>query len=91
MGSCTKIVDVYKSFMENITYIVKVMVGDSKVRKWRAKVRQMVPKGSQKIAKGNQKGAKGSQKGAKGRPKCIQKSIFGKGREKGGHWGGCNA
>ena len=58
-------------------------LGDSKVRKWRAKVRQMVPKGSQKIAKGNQKGAKGSQKGAKGRPKCIQKSIFGKGHEKG--------
>ena len=57
-------------------------LGDSKVRKWRAKVRQMVPKGSQKIAKGNQKGAKGSQKGAKGRPKCIQKSIFGKGSEK---------
>ena len=28
------------------------------------------------------KAVKGSQKGANGRPKCIQKSIFGEGREK---------
>ena len=67
--------------MENITYMVKVMVGDSKVRKWRAKVRQMVPKESQKIAKGSQKATRRKPKGAKGLPKCIQKSIFGKGRE----------
>ena len=41
----------------------------------------MTPKAARMEPKGSQKGAKGSQKGAKGRPKCIQKSIFGKGRE----------
>ena len=52
-------------------------LGSSQVRKWWAKVRQMVPKGSQKIAKGSQREPKGGQK-------CIQKSIFGKGRENDG-------
>ena len=36
----------------------------------------------EKGAKMAQKGAEGSQKGANGRPKCSQKSTFGKGREK---------
>ena len=39
-------------------------------------------KGHRKGAKGSQKGVEGSQKGAKERAKRIQKSMFGKGREK---------
>ena len=42
--------------------------------------RQIFPKSS----KYQQNGSKMSQKGAKWRPKCIKKSMFGKGREKGG-------
>ena len=41
------------------------------------------PKGCQKCANGRQRAPKGSLKWAKGRPKCIQKSIFGKGYENG--------
>ena len=44
---------------------------------------QSDPKGSQRAAKVSQREPKGSQKWAKGRPKCIKKSNFGKGREKG--------
>ena len=68
-----------------------------KMRKWIprwAKMSQMVPKEGHLEPKGRPRGAKGSkrgqrtpkgnQKGANGRPKCIQESILGKGREKGG-------
>ena len=47
------------------------------------KVSQREPKVSQREPKVSQREPKGSQKWAKGRPKCIKKSIFGKGREKG--------
>ena len=40
------------------------------------------PKGSQRAPKGSHLEAKGCQKWAKGRPKCIEKSTFGEGREK---------
>ena len=46
------------------------------------KMKPKVPKGSPRKPKGCPKGAQGSQKRAKGQPKCITKSIFGKGREK---------
>ena len=47
------------------------------------KMSQREPKVSRRDPKGSQWEPKGSQKWAKGRPKCIKKSIFGKGREKG--------
>ena len=47
------------------------------------KVCPLEPKGSQREPKGSQREPKVSQrKRAQGRPKCIQKSTFGKGREK---------
>ena len=46
------------------------------------------PKGAIRSPKGNQRAPKGSQKWANRRPKCIKRSTFGKGREKGGRaWG----
>ena len=56
----------------------RVAKGSQRVPKWAKRS----PKGSQRESKGSQREPKGSQKGAKERPKCIQKSMFGKGREK---------
>ena len=48
-----------------------------------AKGKQKRAESTQKRTKRGQKEAKRDQNGAQKRPKCIQKSIFGKGREKG--------
>ena len=55
--------------------------GAKKEPKWSQKIPKG-PKMEPKGAKRDQKGAQGCQKGAKRRPKCIQKSMSEKGRQK---------
>ena len=52
----------------------------ARVTKSESKGTKSEPKDTKREPKGSQKGPTWSQKGAKKRPKCIQKSIFGKGR-----------
>ena len=65
----------------------KVSQREPKGRPREPKGSQREPKGRQREPKGSQWESKGCQRWAKGRPKCIQNSMFGKGREKGSQKG----
>ena len=68
-----------KNMIFNQTWHQKAQKGEPRTEKGA----KSEPKASQREPKGAKREPKGSQKGAKGRPKCIPKSMFEKGREKG--------
>ena len=86
----------YEKWRQDTAKVRKLIPGWAKVKERAPKLSRGTPRVSQKGAKGSQREPKvsqrepkvsqrepkGSQKWAMERPKCIKKSIFGKGREK---------